>query len=214
VTPATVEIRVSPIRASERRDSEHGAPGGTLSFTTNQRSILMKQNSITTIASLSSLVSGLKKNQPKGVFAIDGARYTAAQLVSIFQTILAALQAVPAAKGTYQKAVRSSDALQAQYHAVTVQLKQSLQMQAGADTELLADYGLTPRKRPGVRSPKVNVAAADKAVATRAARHTLGPKKKLQITGATVAAAQALASAGTPIVAAPPSATPVVTPGH
>jgi hypothetical protein len=174
---------------------------------------------------------------------IDGAKYTAAQLVTILQSIVTALLAVPVAKGTYLKAVRSADALLEQYRGVTVQLKQSLQMQAKDNTEALAVYGLTPRKSTGVRTPKVNVAAADKALATRAARHTMGPKKKLQITGATVAAAaaaQALASAGitnavaptsapavvtppatatpvatvAPIVAALPSATPIATSGH
>ena len=201
----------------------------------------MKQNSTSTLAALTRLVSGLKKNQPKGLFLLAGSKYTANQLVTILQSIITALQAVPVAKGTYQKTIKSSDALLEQHHAVIVQLKQSLQMQADADTELLADYGLTPRKPNGIRTPKVNVAAADKAKATRAARHTMGSKQKREITGATVAAAataQALAAAGvtsavtpsgvtvgatppvsgaatgTPIVAAPLGATPVVTPGH
>jgi len=151
----------------------------------------MKTNNTNTVASLNGLVSGLKKNQPK------------------------ALQAVPAAKGVYQKAIRSADALLTQHHAVIVQLKQSLQNQAGGDMALLSDYGLTPRKPTGVRTPKVNVAAADKAFATRAARHTMGSKQKLKITGATVAAAataQALASAGITTVGTPISVPAVATP--
>jgi hypothetical protein len=141
----------------------------------------MKTSINNTIASLNNLVSGLEKNQPKGSFSIAGAKYTAPQLVTIMQSIVTALQAVPPAKGTYLKAVRSADTLQGQYRAVIRDLKQSLQLQASDDTEVLADYGLTPRKSGGPRSPEVKVAAAEKARATRKARNTMGPKQKLQI---------------------------------
>jgi hypothetical protein len=43
--------------------------------------------------------------------------------------------------------------------------------------DALATFGLTPRK-PRVVSPEARVAAAAKAKATRAARHTMGKKQK------------------------------------
>jgi hypothetical protein len=179
----------------------------------------MRKTVNNTIAALNSLASGLKKNQPKGSFLLVGTKYTTAQLVTIIQSIVTALLAVPPTKAAYLKTTRSAGALQRQYRAVFRDLRQLLQLNTSDDMEVLADYGLTPRKLGGAGSPEVKVAAADKARATRTARHTMGPKERLQITGTTVALANAAASTApaatsTPIVAALPSATSPVTLGH
>jgi hypothetical protein len=167
---------------------------------------------------LTNLINGLKKNQPNGSFLIAGVTYTTAQLVKILQQILAAMAVVTTTKGAYQKALVSSKALSTQYGAVLTGLKQTLQIEYIDNPDLLADFGLTPRKPTGVKSPEVKAAAAVKAAATRQARGTKGPKAKLKITGATAPAtpAEPTAPAGeTPAIAAPIGATPVVTtPGH
>ena len=49
----------------------------------------------------------------------------------------------------------------------------------GDSAELLGQYGLKPRK-PTVASPATRVAAAAKAKATRAARHTMGSKQRVK----------------------------------
>jgi hypothetical protein len=172
----------------------------------------MKTNTSETLTSLTSLVSGLKKNQPKGLFLLNGSKYTAAQLVTIVQTLITALQAVGPARGAYLRTVRSFDTLYAQSSAVLRDLKQSLQMAAADNTELLADYGLSPRKTPGAKSPRAKVAAADAAQATRAARHTMGKKQKAKITGATAAASSA--SSTTPAVNTASAASPTVIAGN
>jgi hypothetical protein len=177
---------------------------------------MFRNNTSSTISSLTNLVSGLKKNPAKGSFMIAGTKYTAAQLVTIAQAIITALQAVGLAKGTYLKAVRSADKLFAQNRSMFLNLVQQIQAQAGDDTALLATYGLTPRKQRGKTTLQQKVAAADKSDATRAARHTMGKTQKKAITGATAPAAAPSASSPTAIAGNPALQTAVTTPlaGH
>jgi hypothetical protein len=75
----------------------------------------------------------------------------------------------------------------------------------------LEDFGYTPRK-PRTVKPQTKVTAAAKAKATRTARHTVGPKKKLAIKGTVSAttAPEAAATAttpATPATASVPAAT-------
>jgi hypothetical protein len=176
----------------------------------------IRENNATLIALLISLMSGLKKNQPNGSFVILGVTYTTAQLLKIFQQILAALQAVPPAKATYTTTVASARTLTKQYRGLVLGLKQLLQIEYAPQPAVLTDYGLTPRKAMGQVSLEVKAAAAEKRLATRAARNTKGPKQKKGITGASAAAAssEATAPAGSTASSAPIGATPPVTPGH
>jgi hypothetical protein len=187
-----------------------------LSLTHTKGNIIMDRKSSTLIALLQNLITGIQKNQPKGSFSIGGTKYTTPQVVSIMQSIMDALVATQAAHGTLNDAVMASEALVAKNGPFLRDLKQSLQIQAGDSASVLASYGLTPRRPHGTTSPEVQVAAADKARATRAARHTMGPKQKAKITGATASAAspQSEASPSSSNGAAPQSATPLVTPGH
>jgi hypothetical protein len=73
---------------------------------------------------------------------------------------------------------------------------------------MLAKFGLTPRQRP-VTTPEVKVAAAVKAAATRAARHTMGPKEKAKIKGTVAPTAPATPSPTAPALT---PTQPVVTP--
>jgi hypothetical protein len=138
----------------------------------------MRQTTPAIVASLKGLIAGLRKNRPKRPFAIAGSRYTAPQLIKICESILALIAAVPPARARYRDAVSAVNAIQAKHRGVLRDLKHSIQVQAGGAADALSDYGLSPRKKTGMRSPKVKVAAADKAAATRAARHTQGPKQK------------------------------------
>jgi hypothetical protein len=178
--------------------------------------LMARTNTATNILFLTALINGLTKLQPNSSFTIAGVTYTTATLVTIFQRIIAALSGVSTAKAAWRKASQSSHALQSQYGVLVEGMKHVLLVEASNDPTILEAYGLTPPKPKGPRSPKAKVAAADKAAATREARHTMGPKAKLAITGATApaTAAEPAAPAGTTASSAPPSATPVVTPGH
>jgi hypothetical protein len=174
----------------------------------------MRINNNSTIVSLTSLINGLKKNQPKAVFLLSETKYTTAQLVTIMQSIITSLQAVTPAQGAYLRASRAAATLQTQNRAALRDLKQFLQIQSGGNTELLSQYGLKPRKQGGATTPEEKVAGANAAKATRVARHTMGKKQKKSITGATAPAAPA--SAPTAISGNPALQTAVVPviPGH
>jgi hypothetical protein len=59
-------------------------------------------------------------------------------------------------------AVAAANAIQAERDDVLYQLKQLLQIQAGAGVSILSDYRLTPRKTKGTTSPKVKVDDAER----------------------------------------------------
>jgi hypothetical protein len=176
----------------------------------------MNQDTTTRIASLNALIAGLQKNKPKGTFTLSGTTYTAAQLVTICNSILTSLGAVPPARAAYRDAVASADAVLAEHHDVLRDLKQLLQLQAGTAMAVLADYGITPRKPTGPVSPKVKVAAAEKAEATRTARHTMGSKQKALITGTVPVPAPAATTFASDVAsaAAPSVVTASLVTGH
>jgi hypothetical protein len=62
-------------------------------------------------------------------------------------------------------------------------VRQTLLLAFDGKLDTLADFGLTARAVP-VRTPEQRTAAAAKAKATRAARHTMGSKQKAAIKGA------------------------------
>ena len=79
-------------------------------------------------------------------------------------------------------------------------------MAYGNDAAALADFGLPVRKK-GVLTPAQRIAATAKAKATRAARHTMGPKQKATVTGnvtgvtiTPVVSTSSVAAAGQPAV--------------
>jgi hypothetical protein len=117
----------------------------------------MTDSSTVTIAFLTALISGLKKNQPNGSFVIAGVTYTTAQLVKTIQTVLTAMTAVPPAKSQYADAVKASRAAQSQSRELLLGLKQLLLVENKGNSTLLTDYGLAQPKSGGATSPKVGV---------------------------------------------------------
>jgi len=142
---------------------------------------------ITVIAELGKLISGLQKHQPNQTLLIDGKSYTTAEVVQILQALIDALNATVAARAAYKQTVASSEALVAADRPIVRDIKQSIQIMYGNTTSVLSDYGLSPRKTT-TRTATEKAAAADKALATRKARHTMGSKQKKGVTGASLAA--------------------------
>ena len=129
------------------------------------------------------LNAGLTKHEPTlAPFIIAGKTVRVADVVTTLQSRKNTATAAATAKAAWQAAVAADRNELAQSHALLSGVKQSLQVMFAGSTDALADFGLTPRK-PHVVSPAVKVAAAAKAKATRAARHTQGPKQKAAIKG-------------------------------
>ena len=79
----------------------------------------------------------------------------------------------------------------------------------GNTPDVLADFGLKPNKARTPLTISQKAAASAKRAATRAARHTMGPKQKKDIKG-TVAPTEpeAASSAPAPVTAAPVASVP------
>ncbi len=72
----------------------------------------------------------------------------------------------------------------------------------GSEPDVLADFGLHPKAR-AQPTVEAKTAAAAKRKATRAARHTTGPKKKLSVKGAVTGIVVTPITSGQPVTTAP-----------
>jgi hypothetical protein len=161
------------------------------------------------VTMLSTLIAGLKKHeQSLAPFVIAGKSYTAAQVIAAVQSRIDASQAVTPAKAAWQAAVKADRDARTGGQALLAGVRQTLLTVYAGSVDTLADFGLVGRK-PRAISPETQVAAAQKAKATRAARHTMGKKQKAAIHGtvpATVPSgggAQAPVPAPSPVTPAP-----------
>jgi hypothetical protein len=158
-------------------------------------------------ASVQQMISGLEKHtQDLASLTIAGTTYSTADLQTTLQARLDALTYAQSKKAEWQAAVKADYAERASTKVFQAGLRQALLVAFAGSVDNLADFGLVGRK-PANITPQQRVAAALKAKATRAARHTLGKKQKAPIkgdvTGITV----------TPVVAQPtPAPSPAPTP--
>jgi hypothetical protein len=159
---------------------------------------------------LQKLVDGLNKHQ--ATFAsvmVNGSQLTTAQVVSKLGEILTTSHEVDTAHASWQAAVKLDLAERANTATFVSGVRKAILVAFNGQVDVLADFGLTERK-PRVLTPEQKQAAAAKAKATRAARHTMGKKQKAQITGANAPAAAAAPSPAP--IPAPPGAPPSPTP--
>jgi hypothetical protein len=159
------------------------------------------------------LADGLAKHrQALAALMIGGASHTVDDILAILQTRLAAAVAAESTRATWQTAVKADRDERAKTKTFVSGLRQALQVAFTGSIDALADFGLAPRKQRVV-TPEKKAAAAAKAKATRIARHTVGPKKKLAIKGTVPQAAPATSPAAEPAPTAPasPSTTAPVT---
>ena len=144
---------------------------------------------------------------------VGGQSMTPSAIVTALQNRINASQAAQAAEVARAAAVKANLNERAQSATFEQGLRQVVQGMYSQSPDTLAVFGLKPRK-----STKKTVATKTEAVAknkaTRAARHTMGPKQKLEITGATPAAgnsgtspAPAAASGTSPAPASPTTPT-------
>jgi len=144
-------------------------------------------------------------------------RFGAPHVVNLIQADIEATDAADKARADWLTAVQVQEDSHQKVAPVIRALKRQVLAQFG-DTQaagsVLADFGYTPQTVPAITA-EAQAAAVGKNRATRAARHTMGPKQKKQVTG-TVAppatpapapapspAASALSAGNATVVAAP-----------
>jgi hypothetical protein len=143
-----------------------------------------KLNQVEQKAADQSLIDGLTKNaQTLPSFVIGGTSIKSSDVIAALQARIATATTVQSTRATWQAAVKASANERASTKTLVLGVKQTLQLMYGASVDKLAEFGLTPRKPRAVPTPEQKVAAALKAKATRAARHTMGSKQKKSVKG-------------------------------
>jgi hypothetical protein len=153
------------------------------------------------------IVDGFTKHaQTITSLVIGGTSYTTTAIIGVLQARLATSTAAQSTRATWQNAVKADLDERAKTKTFMSGLRKALHVAFDGSIDTLADFGLTPPKKRVV-TPEQKAAAALKAKATRAARHTMGSKQKAAIKGTVPATAPATTPA-----APAPTATPATTP--
>jgi hypothetical protein len=130
---------------------------------------------------------------------------TPAQIVQTLQNRIQAMQAAQVADAARMAAVKAVTDELDQTAGFEQSLRSVVQGMFSQSPDSLAVFGLKPRKIP-TESAETRAAAVVKALATRKARGTLGPKAKLKVTGQTVPAATSGTAPATPATPTKPTA--------
>ena len=115
-------------------------------------------------------------------FTFAGVAYTPAELVQTLQDQVAAVNQVAAARGAWNKAIKTDADLRIKVDNIFLALREQVRQMFPNDPEALADFGFSPKKARRI-SPDAHVVAAAKAKSTRRARGTMGRKQKAAIKG-------------------------------
>jgi multidrug efflux system membrane fusion protein len=165
-----------------------------------------KPNRTTTQAKDQQQIQGINADMKSmSTLYLGGTTYTPKSLVALIQSRIDQANEVATAKAAWQSAGKAYTSLSATVNVVEHDLKQLVISTYGAQSPKLADFGYTPRKKV-VRTTEDKTEAVAKAKATRVARGTVGPKKKLTIKGTVPAPAPA--TGATPQVETAPAVAP------
>ena len=136
---------------------------------------------------------------------LEGVDYTPTTLVALLQSGINVGDVTVTERAAWLLAVKNEQAQDTKTLGVLAALKAYVTLKYGSGAVATqADFGFAPRK-VAVRTTAEKSASAQKAAATRAARHTMGSDQKKAVTGTS--------SASEPVTpAATPTTTPAVTP--
>jgi uncharacterized protein (TIGR02266 family) len=166
-----------------------------------------KKNRTDETVALQKLSDGLTKHeQTITQLVIAGVVMPTKDVIAKLQVRIQQANAAQSTKATWQAAVKDDKVSGVASKTFVSALKQTLLAAYAGQVDTLADFGLTPRK-PLVMTPEKRAAAAAKAKATRAARHTMGKKQKALVKGTSP-----VAPATTPVPVPVPATTPALTP--
>jgi hypothetical protein len=146
----------------------------------------MTKNGNDIVATLAAqLAAGIPKRLTNvSTLTLMGSSFTLAQLTADLQKVVQLRQAVDAARAATQAAVAVEAAQLPALRAIMSAFVQFLRASFGNQPDVLADFGLEPRKAPTPLTIEQKAAAAAKREATRTARNTMGPVQKKSVKGA------------------------------
>jgi len=142
------------------------------------------QNKSTEALLAAKLAAGTQKYLSKvGSLTIEGVSYTPAQLESQLNAFSSLRNDVDAAKATVKAKLALEKAQAPAMRALILAFVGILKGMFGNQPDVLADFGLPPKKARTPLTVEQKAAAAAKRKATRAARGTKGKKERLSVKG-------------------------------
>jgi hypothetical protein len=123
-----------------------------------------------------------------------------ADLTQRLQTLVNLRTTVNVAKATVKASLVAEQAQAPALSGLMTDFRSYVKASFSKSPDVLADFGLTPRKATTPLTVEAKVAAAAKRASTRVARHTMGKVQKLEVTGNVVGVTV------TPITAPQPTA--------
>jgi hypothetical protein len=144
------------------------------------------------------LIPGINAHLANAPLIIQGKTMTGPALVTILLDRIGTGTKVVSTKAAWVAAAQADDANELATDATVRGAIEAIYIAFGNAPDVLADFGLPVRKK-GSMTPAERLAASVKAKATRAARHTMGPKQKAAITGVVPAPAAAMAPVAAPV---------------
>jgi hypothetical protein len=168
-----------------------------------------KVTKVTLAQRVRDLIAGTQKHSPNGQLTLGGETFTAQALVQVLQSLGDSLSTVDAAKASWKGALKNLADVKAKVGPTIKAYRSWVVATYGNTPATLADFGLAPPKAHTPLSADKQAAAVAKRKATRAARHTLGPKQKKDIKGTVPATAP---QNGAPQAPAPTTPSTAATP--
>jgi hypothetical protein len=164
------------------------------------------------------LVAGTKQHfSNAGSLMFGGVSYTPAQVEAFLQTIVDLRTAVDKAKADTKAKIAAEKAQMSALRGQVAAYVAYIRATFGSAPDILAAFGLKPKKARAPLTTEKKAAAIAKTQATRTARHTMGPKAKKKVKGTitTIVTAPSATPAApvTPSPAASAPATPVASSG-
>jgi hypothetical protein len=143
-----------------------------------------KQSKSQSAARAALMIVGMGKHYANvSSLTIDGVPTTPAQATASLQALVDLRKGVNDARATTQSKVAAERAQAPALRSFMAALVTIVKGSFGSSPDVLADFGLAPKK---VRTPltvQQKATATAKQKATRAARHTMGPKQRNEVKG-------------------------------
>ena len=160
------------------------------------------------------LIAGFNKHLT-GVTSLTLAStaYTPAQVTAALQQLVDLRAAVDAAKAAAKGKLAAETAQAPALQGLMAALVSYVKTAYSASPDVLADFGLQPRKTPTPLTAEQKAAAVAKREATRKARGTTGPKAKLAVKGNVTGVVITPVTASVPVATSPAPSTPATAGG-
>ena len=162
----------------------------------------------------SSLLTGIQKHLANVQMTFGGGTFTAALVISELQELVDLRAAVNTARTATTVKVAAETAKAPALLAFMSAFVQFVRVQFGTQADVLADFGLPPKKTATPLTVEQKAAASAKREATRAARGTKSAKAKKGIKGAVTGVVVTPIVAGAPVVQASTAPTGGTKPPH